>query len=135
MKNKNELSEKKLEQVVGGSGTGAGMASWALRAYNEGWSYVWGGAAPGGVDASGLIYSYAGGARTSEAMIANASVSGPISTMPDQPGLGLYKSGHVGVYVGGGMAVSAENESVGVTISSIGVGGWTLWFRIPGVDY
>ena len=48
---------------AGASGTGAGLAEWALNAYYEGWSYVYGGSTPGAVDCSGLIYSYCGGER------------------------------------------------------------------------
>ena len=44
---------------LGAKGTGAGLAEWALNAYNSGWSYVYGGSTPGAVDCSGLIYSYA----------------------------------------------------------------------------
>lgn len=135
MENRKELSEKELEQIVGGSGTGVGMAKWAHQAYCERWSYVWGGKAPGSVDSSGLISSYAGGANNTEIMFSLATVKGPISTMPEQPGLGLYMSGHVGVYVGGGMAVSAESEDTGVVERSVGSGGWTHWFQIPGVSY
>jgi hypothetical protein len=47
--------------TAGASGTGAGLAEWALNAYNSGWSYSWGGSSPGAVDCSGLIYSYCGG--------------------------------------------------------------------------
>ena len=50
---------------AGASGTGAGLAEYALNAYYEGWSYVWGGSSPGAVDCSGLIWSYCGGDRTS----------------------------------------------------------------------
>ena len=32
---------------VGASGTGAGLAEWALNAYYSGWSYVYGGSTPG----------------------------------------------------------------------------------------
>lgn len=131
----NNLSERELEQVVGGSGTGAGMAEWAWHAYEEQWPYVWGGAAPGGVDTSGLIFSYAGGARSSEAMFAAASEKGVISTLPEQPGIGVYTYGHVGVYVGNGTVISAENEAVGITARPVSAGGWTHWFRISGVSY
>ena len=41
---------------AGAKGTGAGLAEWALNAYNSGWSYVYGGSTPGAVDCSGLIY-------------------------------------------------------------------------------
>ena len=43
------------------SGTGAGLAEWALNAYYEGWEYVYGGTSYGSVDCSGLIYLYCGG--------------------------------------------------------------------------
>ena len=39
---------------AGAKGTGAGLAEWALNAYNSGWSYVYGGSTPGAVDCSGL---------------------------------------------------------------------------------
>ena len=129
------LNDEDLKQIVGGVGTGAGMADWALRAYNEGWSYVWGGASPGSVDASGLISSYAGTAHNAEAMFATAPVSGSISTMPDIPGIGVYMPGHVGVYVGGGMAICALNESVGIVCKPCSGTSWTHWFQIPGVSY
>ena len=35
---------------------------------------------------------------------------GSVGSLPDVPGIGLYTPGHVGVYVGNGMAVSARNE-------------------------
>ena len=38
------------------SGTGAGLAEWAMNAYYSGWAYVYGGSTPGAVDCSGLIY-------------------------------------------------------------------------------
>ena len=135
MENRKELSEKELEQIVGGGGTGAGMAKWAHQAYCERWSYVWGEKEPGSVDSSGLISSYAGGANNTEIMFSLAPVKGPISTMPEQPGLGLYMPGHVGVYVGSGMAVSAESEDTGVVERSVGSCGWTHWFQIPRVSY
>ena len=49
------------------SGTGVGLAEWALNAYYSNWSYVYGGSTPGAVDCSGLIYSYAGGYRVGDA--------------------------------------------------------------------
>ena len=135
MDNRKLLNDDELEQIVGGTGTGAGMANWAQRAYNEGWSYVWGGASPGSVDASGLISSYAGTAHNAEAMFAAAPVKGPIATMPDIPGIGVYMLGHVGVYVGNGMTICALNESDGIAYKPCSAMPWTQWFQIPGVSY
>lgn len=130
-----ELNDTVLGAVTGGAcGTGAGMAAWAENAV--GWNYVWGGSGPSGVDCSGLICGYAYGCpRTSEAMFATAPVKGPISSMPELPGLGLYMPGHVGVYLGGGMAVDARNEDAGVCRGSISSLPWTQWFEIPGISY
>lgn len=135
MEDRKLLNDDELEQIAGGAGTSVGMANWAQRAYHEGWPYVWGGAMPGAVDASGLISSYAGTAHNAEAMFAAAPAKGSMSTMPDIPGLGLYMPGHVGVYVGDGMVVCALNKSEGVVCNPLSSLSWTQWFQIPEVAY
>lgn len=118
------------------SGTGAGLAEWAMNAYYSGWAYVYGGSSPGAVDCSGLIYSYAGGDRTGDAQLGSSSSSGSVSSgIPRIHGLGLYQPGHVGVYVGNGMAVDARNESEGVCYSSVDYMGWSTWFKLGNVTY
>ena len=120
----------------GASGTGTGLAEWALNAYYSKWSYVYGGATPGAVDCSGLIYSYAGGYRVGDAQTFNSSYRGYLSDgIPNIHGLGLYKPGHVGVYVGGGMAVDARGDQWGVCYESVYSHGWTQYFKVPGVSY
>lgn len=118
------------------SGTGVGLAEWALNAYYAKWSYVYGGCTPGAVDCSGLIYSYAGGYRVGDAQTFNSdwrySLNGSI---PNIHGLGLYKPGHVGVYVGNGMAVDARGSEYGVCYESVYSHGWTQYFKVPGVSY
>ena len=117
--------------------TGEGLAAHAMQAYNEGWVYSWGGAAPGAVDCSGLIYSYVGGGeRTTEGMLYASDESGYVSEgVPDIPGLGLWQSGHVGVYVGGGMAVDARDEYSNVCYQSVASKSWVMWFKVDGVSY
>ena len=117
--------------------TGYGLAAYAMRAYNEGWSYVWGGASPGAVDCSGLIYSYVGGgARVTEDMLYSSPESGYVANgVPDIPGLGLWQPGHVGVYVGGGMAVDARDEISNVCYQSVSTKSWVMWFKVAGVSY
>jgi peptidoglycan hydrolase-like protein with peptidoglycan-binding domain len=118
------------------SGTGAGLAEWALNAYNSGWKYVYGGSSAGAVDCSGLIYSYCGGARVGSAQLSSATSSGNVSAgIPRVHGLGLYQPGHVGVYVGGGMAVDARNEHYGVCYESTANKSWTKWFKLSAVNY
>ncbi len=117
--------------------TGDGLAAYAMNAYNEGWQYVWGGASYGYVDCSGLIYSYGvGGGRTDSQMLAASPESGYVADgVPDIPGLGLWQPGHVGVYVGGGMAVDARDEISNVCYSSVASKDWVMWFKIAGVTY
>lgn len=118
------------------SGTGAGLAEWAMKAYNEGWSYVYGGASPGAVDCSGLIYSYCGGDRVGSAQLSSATASGSVSAgIPRIHGLGLYQPGHVGVYVGNGMAVDARGTDYGVCYQSTATKAWTQWFKLRAVSY
>ncbi len=118
------------------SGTGTGLAEWALNAYNSGWSYVYGGASPGAVDCSGLIYSYAGGIRTGDAQLYASDYTGSVSGgVPRIHGLGLWKPGHVGVYVGNEMAVDARGSQWGVCYESVYTHGWTTYFKVAGVTY
>ncbi|MBQ3264616.1 MAG: peptidoglycan-binding protein [Ruminococcus sp.] len=118
------------------SGTGVGLAEWALNAYYSKWSYVYGGATPGAVDCSGLIYSYAGGYRVGDAQTFNSDYRYSLSgSIPNIHGLGLYKPGHVGVYVGNGMAVDARGTGYGVCYESVWSHGWTQYFKVPGVSY
>lgn len=73
---------------AGAKGTGAGLAEWALNAYNSGWSYVYGGSTPGAVDCSGLIYSYAGGERCGNPQLETATETGSVSAgIPNVHGL------------------------------------------------
>jgi peptidoglycan hydrolase-like protein with peptidoglycan-binding domain len=118
------------------SGTGVGLAEWALNAYYSNWSYVYGGSTPGAVDCSGLIYSYAGGYRVGDAQTFNSDYRGSMSGgIPNIHGLGLYQPGHVGVYVGNGMAVDARGDDYGVCYESVWSHGWTQYFKVPGVSY
>ncbi len=118
------------------TGTGSGLAQWALNAYKSHWKYVYGGSTPGAVDCSGLIYSYCGGARSGSEQLSSATASGNVSEgIPRVHGLGLYQPGHVGVYVGNGMAVDARDESSGVCYQSTATKNWTKWFKLAAVTY
>lgn len=122
---------------VSASGTGAGLAEWALNAYYSGWSYVYGGATPGAVDCSGLIYSYCGGERCGNPQLNTATETGSVSNgIPRVHGLGLWRPGHVGVYIADNMEVDARGDEYGVCYESIGgYNNWTYWFKLAAVSY
>ena len=112
------------------------LVKWAYRAYYEDWEYVYGGCEEGYVDCSGLIKSKVEVcARGTEELLAESPLSGPIETIPDIPGLGVYTFGHVGIYVGDGMVIDARTENSGIGYDSVEYETWTNWFEIKGVDY
>lgn len=60
---------------------------------------------------------------------------GDISTMPEIPGLMLWKSGHAGVYIGGGYAVEAMGTQKGVVKTEVSGRGWRGWGKLPYINY
>lgn len=120
---------------VSAAGTGIGLAEHALNAYYSGWSYVYGGCSAGAVDCSGLIYMYSGAGSRFDMMGSSYETGSTSYGIPNIHGLGLYRPGHVGVYVGSGMAVDARGEDYGVCYESAGSFNWTNWFKVAGVSY
>lgn len=118
-------------------GTGIGLAEWSLNAYYEGWEYVYGGCTPGTVDCSGLIYSYCGGERCGNPQLNTATARGNVSDgIPNIHGLGLWRPGHVGVYVGDNMEVDARGDAYNMCYESIGgYNNWTYWFKLAACSY
>ena len=60
---------------------------------------------------------------------------GDISTMPEVPGLMLWKSGHAGVYIGGGYAIEAMGTRKGVVKTEVSGRGWQGWGKLPYINY
>jgi len=56
---------------------------------------------------------------------------GSIATLPDVPGVLLFASGHVGVYVGSGYAVEARDFKNGIVKTKVADRSWTNWAYIP----
>lgn len=57
--------------------------------------------------------------------------NGPISTIPDEPGLVVWKSGHIGVYVGNGYTVEMKGFAYDCQKNKVTSGKWTNWGRLP----
>lgn len=60
---------------------------------------------------------------------------GPISTMPDVPGICLRKPGHFGVYIGNGISLESQGGNYGVVRHAVKSRPWTHWFYNPFVTY
>lgn len=99
-------------------------------------------------DCAGLIKSYYWGGVGSPNYNANtdyntngfysaAADKGPISTLPETPGVVLYMDGHVGVYIGNGSAIECTLGAYGdgVVKTSVSGRGWTHWLKIPMIEY
>lgn len=68
-------------------------------------------------------------------MYQSARVKGEMDTMPDVPGIAVWKSGHIGVYIGGGYVIEAMSTKRGVVKTELAGRGWIGWCEIPYINY
>jgi len=91
--------------------------------------YVWGGAAPGGFDCSGLVqwaYRQATGIQLPHSSEMLAQGGQPVALSDLQPGdvLTFYAdASHTGIYVGNGMIIHASTFGVPVGVAPLSAGG------------
>ena len=60
---------------------------------------------------------------------------GIINTLPECPGLILWRSGHVGVYIGGGKLVEARGFATGIVEANVADRNFTHWFEMQALTY
>lgn len=72
---------------------------------------------------------------TADGMFNSAVEKGPISTIPDIPGIAVWHQGHIGVYIGNGYVIHAANTYDGVIKTPITSSGWTHWLKVPYINY
>ncbi len=72
---------------------------------------------------------------SADQMYRNAGVSGPMDTMPDTPGLAVWKSGHIGIYIGSGEVIEAMGTKYGVVKTKLDDRGWKAWLEVPYIHY
>lgn len=68
-------------------------------------------------------------------MYYSASESGPISSIPEIPGLAVWHDGHIGVYIGHGEVIEAMGTRYGVVKTQLAGRGWTHWLKIAYINY
>ncbi|HVW89941.1 MAG TPA: NlpC/P60 family protein [Gaiellaceae bacterium] len=110
------------DTVVAPPPTHGDVVSYAMS--QIGTNYVWGGAAPGGFDCSGLVmWAYAQvGVALPHSSYAQYGYGVPVSRDELAPGDLVFFDGlgHVGIYIGGGQFVHAPHTGDVVKISSLG---------------
>lgn len=90
-------------------------------------------------DCSGLIYSYFPKFRTSDSMYQNASqrqslnVNDVVGVVP--PGAVLWRSGHVGIYVGDGYEIEARGFDYGIQKRKVSDTTFTHWLTFNDIKY
>ena len=112
------------DTVVAPPPTHGNVVQYAMSQLNT--PYVWGGAAPGGFDCSGLVmWSYAQvGVSLPHSSYAMWNMGVPVSKDQLQPGdLVFFDAlGHVGLYIGGGQFIDAPHTGAVVEIASLDAG-------------
>lgn len=60
---------------------------------------------------------------------------GKIATLPEIPGVLVFMSGHVGVYIGNGKVIEARGFNYGVVETELADRKWTSWGKCPWITY
>jgi len=90
-------------------------------------SYLW-------WDGSDPVYD-AGTDKSADGTFELAQEKGPINTLPEIPGICVYKKGHVGVYIGNGLVIESKGTMYGVVQTALNSTNWTHWFKHPHIQY
>ena len=69
--------------------------------------------------------------KSANGMINYCKKTGDIKTIPDIPGLVVWKSGHIGVYVGNGYTVEMKGFAYDCQRNKVAKGPWTKWGMLP----
>ncbi len=77
--------------------------------------------------------------KSANTLFARCVQTGMLKTIPEIPGLCVWRSGHIGIYIGEGKVVEAGGTNVGVVISDLNAPAtskrWTNWGKLADVDY
>lgn len=72
---------------------------------------------------------------SADGMLAICKEKGKIDTIPELPGVLVFSSQHVGVYIGNGYVVEARGHRYGVVKTKLSERGWKSWGKCPWIEY
>lgn len=64
-----------------------------------------------------------------------ATEKGTIDSLPEIAGIGLWKKGHFGIYIGNGKEIEARGFDYGVLEDDVSNTKFTHWCKIPDIEY
>ena len=76
--------------------------------------------------------------KSANGMYNIAKEKGPLNTIPEIPGVLVWKNGHIGVYIGNGQVIESHGTKAGVVqtpLSGKGATGWTNWCKCIYINY
>ena len=68
-------------------------------------------------------------------MLYAATVTGSIDTIPEKPGIAVWRDGHIGVYIGDGYVIESMGTEFGVVKTKLAERNFTNWLEIPFIEY
>lgn len=69
--------------------------------------------------------------KSANGMFKLCKETGKINTIPDIPGLVVWKDGHIGVYIGDGQTIELKGFSYDCVKADVVAGPWTHWGKLP----
>lgn len=69
--------------------------------------------------------------RSANGLFGMCEETGKIATIPDIPGLVVWRSGHIGVYIGGGETIELRGFTYDCERNKVSDGSWTHWGKLP----
>jgi len=69
--------------------------------------------------------------RSANGLFSLCKETGKISTIPDIPGLVVWRDGHIGVYIGDGETIELKGFAYDCERNDVGDGSWTHWGKLP----
>ncbi len=73
--------------------------------------------------------------QSADTIYRSAKIKGEIDTLPETHGVLVWRSGHIGVYVGNGEVIEARGVEYGVVKTRLADRGWTNWCQYSYLSY